>query len=149
MKVNPHKSSLGMDANILALLLYGVTALLSLIPGLMFIAWVLPLVFFFIEKKSPFVKFHAIQATCLYVVFAVLALIFNIVKWASLANLGALMYGTYGAGYILANWLIWIVWIAVGVLAVIAAIKSYGYFEYKIPVVGNLADKWSKKGMKM
>ena len=35
----------------------------------------------------------------------------------------------------------WLISAAISVLAIIALIKAYGYIEYRIPLIGNLAEK--------
>ena len=151
MKVNPHKSSLGMDANTLALLCYIAAFVLSWIPVIKYVAWAAPLVIFFLEKQSPFVKFHAMQAFILEAIVWVFQVIFGIiisVAWASYAS-SLYTYGTLGASLGVASAL-GIIDVIIGlvltIFAIIALIKAGGYYEYKIPVIGNLADKFSKKG---
>ncbi len=50
MKVNPHRSSLGMDANVMALLCYIGAFVLSWIPVIQWVAPAAPLVIFFINR---------------------------------------------------------------------------------------------------
>ncbi len=146
MKVNPHRSSLGMDANIMALLCYLAAFVLAWIPYIKYIAPLAPLVIFFIEKESPFVKFHAIQAFILELVNWVFMLIFAIIYAAMWRN-AIFSYGRGLGGIGIVTALSVIIGIILTVFAIIAMVKAYGYFEYKIPVIGNFADKFSKKGM--
>jgi uncharacterized membrane protein len=148
MKVNPHKSSLGMDANTLSLLCYIAAFVLSWIPVIKWIAWAAPLVIFLLEKQSPFVKFHAMQALLLEAVNWVIALIFNIIAAAiAAANPFALIGGGGLGGFVFVTTLGVIIGIVLTIFAIIAMIKAYGYYEYKLPLLGNLAEKWSKKNM--
>lgn len=144
MKVNPHRSSLGMDANVMALLCYIGAFVLSWIPVIQWVAPAAPLVIFFIEKGSPFVKFHAMQAFLLEAVNWVFFVIIKVI-------IGALVFNPFsltGWGAVAAVTTIYtIIGIVMTVFAIIALVKAYGYFEFKIPLIGNLADKWSKKGM--
>ena len=78
MKVNPHRSSLGMDAHVMALLCYLAAFVLAWIPYIQYVAPLAPLIIFFIEKESPFVKFHAIQAFILVLINWVLTTLFKI-----------------------------------------------------------------------
>ena len=149
MKVNPHRSSLGMDANTMALLCYIAAFVLSWIPIVKYVAWAAPLVVFFIEKESPFVKFHAMQAFLLEAIVWVFQVIINIIiaaAWASYYRTWAYGYGTsLGIASVLSVLLV-IIGIVVTIFAIIALIKAYQYFEYKVPVIGNLAMKFSRKG---
>ena len=146
MKVNPHRSSLGMDANTLALLCYIAAFVLSWIPFIKWIAPAAPLIIFFIEKESPFVKFHAMQALILEIVNWLIAIIIAIIVRAVAYNPYNYLYGR-GWGAAAAVGIIGtIVGVVLTIFAIIACIKAYQYFEYKIPVIGNLAMKFSHKG---
>ena len=140
-----------MDANVLAMLCYIAAFFLSWIWVVKWVAWAAPLIIFFVEKESPFVKFHAMQAFLLEAVLWVVQLIFSIIigittvasaynmySWGSWRG----MFGVAGVFGILNV----IVWILLAVVAVITLIKAYNYYEYKIPVIGDLAMKISRKG---
>lgn len=150
MKVNPHRSSLGMDANVMALLCYLAAFILGWIPVIKWVAPIAPLVIFLIEKESPFVKFHAMQAFILQVIswaFSVVIGIIVAIAWSSYVytDLYTGLGASLGIVGILTG-LLTIVGIILTIFAIIALVKAYGYFEYKIPVVGNLAEKFGKKG---
>ena len=68
---NGQKSSTGLDENIAGLLSYA---------GL----FVTGLVFFFMEKNSRFVKFHALQSTILFISLAIVNIM---VRWIPLLEL--------------------------------------------------------------
>ena len=78
--------------------------------------WVSGLVFFLIEKDSKFVKFHAMQYIITFVACVVLGFI-PIVQW--------------------------VVWVLALVLWIILMIKAYQGEKFKLPVIGDLAEKWS------
>lgn len=150
LKVNPHRSSLGMDANTLSLLCYLASFILAWIPGVKYVAWAAPLVIFIIEKESLFVRFHAMQAFILQIVnwvfvVVLLGVVMNFVTYVGLT----LYYGVTSAGLILATLLAIVLGLFAVVLtifAIIALVKAGGYYEYKIPVIGNLAMKFSRTG---
>ena len=149
MKENPHKSSLGMDANLLAMLAYLVTGIFAWLPGIRYFAWAAPLILFFIEKDSSFVRFHAMQAFILNVIGALLAFILNVVVYGIFAagmyttdyNAWSASLGALGVISIIAG----VICIIISVFAIIALVKAYGYREYQIPLVGNFAEKFAKK----
>jgi uncharacterized membrane protein len=157
MKVNPHKSSLGLEANILALLSYIAAFVLSWIPFVQYVAWLAPLVIFLLEKQSPFVKFHSMQALLLEVILwvfqVVIAIITAVVSAAMLSVYSTMYYYDYGSlsaalGIItMLGVIVLIIELVFTVFAIIAMIKAYGYEEFKIPVLGNLAEKFSKKNI--
>jgi uncharacterized membrane protein len=96
-----------------------VAALLSYVLG-----WVTGLIFFLIEKDSKYVKFHAMQ---------------------SIITFGALM---------IVSWILsvipvigWVISMLLGILAfvlwIVLMIKAYKGEKYKLPYIGDLAEKWS------
>jgi uncharacterized membrane protein len=126
------KSSTGLDENI--------AALLSILLG-----WVGGLIFFLIEKDSRLVRFHAMQSLLLNGV----ALVVGGVLWVAsliLAIIGAAIADALGA-------LIWIVavllfcafGIGLFVAAILCMVKAYQGQFFKLPVIGNFAEKFSQK----
>ena len=147
IKTAPHKSSLGgLDANLMALLCYVAAFVIGLIPGIRYVAFLAPLVLYFLEKNSRFVKFHAMQAFILELLYMLLGLILSLIGTAvvagsatSLLTGSAVGLGTaIGGGAVFAV-LTGIVSIVAWVFAIIAAIKAYGYTEYEIPMLGGIA----------
>jgi uncharacterized membrane protein len=123
------KSALGMEGNI--------TALIGYIIG------IVALVLIFIEKDNKFVRFHALQsvlwsAVCILGIIAIgivgtiLSLIVSQISGALGGIIGLLSVLIY-LGLILAM---------IGGL-IYGAIKSYGGDMVKLPIAGNLAEKWS------
>jgi uncharacterized membrane protein len=117
----------GIDGNLAALLGY--------------IIWIIALISVIMEKENRFVKFHAIQSLLLHaaaaIVFGcvvVLLIILGIVL--ALAGLGAL-FGIL--------WLLYVV-VVVGYIGalVYSAVKAYGGVEFKLPIIGNMAENWTK-----
>jgi uncharacterized membrane protein len=121
------KSALGLDGNVAAALGYpiGIIAIISLI----------------MEKENRFVKFHAIQSIVYHVaalvIFVGLVILITILSlmlaFARLGELSALL------------WLLYmVVFLAYVAGLIYAAVKSYGGAEFKLPIVGNMAEKWTK-----
>jgi uncharacterized membrane protein len=122
------KSALGLDGNIAALIGY--------------IFWPIALVCIIMEKENKFVRFHAIQSlayqVAAIVVFICLVIVLTILSiMLAFARLGEL------SGIL---WLLYMV-VVVGYLAglIYAAVKAYGGAMFKLPVVGNMAEKWANK----
>lgn len=122
------KSALGLEGNI--------TAVIGYIIG------IVALVLIFIEKDNKFVRFHALQSVLwavicvvgiivLAIVGTILALVLSQVS-GGLASIVGLLFMLLYIGLLLAMW---------GGL-IFAAIKAYGGSEFKLPVAGNLAQKW-------
>ena len=148
--VEPHKSSIGdTNANIIAMVTYIASVIIAFIPYVQWFSWIVPLIFFFMEKNSPFVKFHAMQSTLLHIVSAIFSLIFSIITWVIISSnpwyaYGSLFLGGGGPLLILSIFGL-IVTIVIAILAVLAMYNAYMYKAYHIPALGNLADKFMAK----
>jgi len=128
----PAKSSTGLDENLAALLSY-------------IVGWISGLVFFLIEKDSRLVRFHAMQSILLNVVAAVL----GIGIWILAAFTGLVVSYFSGILGFLLSLLLGLVGFVVGigilVGVVICLIKAYQGQYFKLPVIGNMAEKFSAK----
>ncbi len=122
------KSALGLDGN--------VTALIGYIIG------IVALVLIFIEKDNKFVRFHALQSVLWAVAYIATVIVLTILGAILGIALGAVSEGL-GAIVALLMTLISLgaVLVFLGGL-IFAAIKAFGGNEFKLPVVGNLAQKW-------
>lgn len=128
----PAKSSTGLDENI--------AALLSYIAG-----WVSGLIFFLIEKDSRLVRFHAMQSLLLNV----LVIIIGIVIWVVTVVLWLIstqISGILSALVSLVATLVWVVF-GIGILigVIMCLIKAYQGQYFKLPIIGNFAEKFSQK----
>lgn len=123
------KTALGLDANVGALICY----LGNLVCALGLIYSIIVLV---TDKTNKLPRFHAFQSILLTVVGFIAAIVINIIVGvAAAANSGALaMLGT----------LIYLVFVLILLGAIVyAAIKAYQGQIFKLPIIGDLADKWS------
>ena len=148
MKTENHKSSTGMDANVFAMLVYVITLILGWIPYLYYAAWVFPLVVILvIEKDSVFVKRHAAQAMALYIVVAIIHIIFDIISAAIVFSLYSNPFGLFGAagGAMAVSVISGIIGILLTLAAVFGAVKAYQYEDYTIPLIGGLGEKLAAK----
>jgi uncharacterized membrane protein len=107
------KTSMGLEANVAALLSY----LVGFITGI---------VFFVIEKDNKFVRFHALQSIITFGILFVLGFM-----------LGFMPFIGYMLGY-----LIWVVDI---ILWIILMIKAYQGEKFKLPIIGDIAEKQVEK----
>ncbi|QQS42941.1 MAG: DUF4870 domain-containing protein [Acidobacteriota bacterium] len=122
------KSALGLDGNI--------TALIGYIIG------IVALILIFIEKDNKFVRFHAFQSVLYTVGFVVVYVVAMILITVITVMLGAMsdILGLIGSLLYLLLFVVWLAWL-IGLI--MAAVKSYGGNMWKLPIVGNLAEKWS------
>ncbi len=146
VSVEPHKSSLGIEANIAVLIAYLGGAVISFIPGVRYVAFLVPLIVFILEKESKFVRFHAMQSFALYILNLVFVLLLTLITnlitpslafsspGAALATIS--LIGIIGTGISL----------VILVLAIIAVVNGFQYKEYRLPVLGNLAAKLADVG---
>jgi len=130
--VQTPKSSTGLDENIAALLSY-------------VFGWVSGLIFFLIEKESRLVKFHAMQSILLNVVIAVTGIVLWIVTFV-LVLVGTQLPGFLGTILSLLVTLIWIAY-SIGLLIawIMCLIKAFQGQYFKLPIIGNFAEKFSAK----
>jgi len=103
------KTSVQLDENVAGLLCY-------------VLGWISGLIFFLIEKKNKFVRFHALQSIIVFGTITVASIIFSWIPFI---------------GWVI-NWLIWVLAI---VLWILLMIKAYQGEKYKLPWAGNLAEK--------
>lgn len=89
------------------------------------LGWITGLVFFLLEKESSTVKFHAMQSIILFGGLHIVCIILVITV------VGGLLVPLLS----LAGLILWI----------ILMIKAFQGEKYKLPVVGDLAEKWSKE----
>jgi uncharacterized membrane protein len=126
------KSSTGLDENVASLLAY----VFGLVSGL---------IFFLIEKDSRLVRFHGMQSTLLAGVFW----IGEVALWI-LSTIIVLIISQVSG---LLGTLVWAVLMLLSFVLGIAAligwvmcmIKAYQGQYFKLPVLGNFAEKFSQK----
>lgn len=123
------KSALGLDGNITALIGYPIG--------------IIALVLIFIEKENKFVRFHALQSvlwsvglTIAVIVLVIVGSILGIVVAMASSTLAYLVWGIFALLY-----LAWFVALIGGLIY--GAIKAYGGQMTKLPIVGNMAEKWT------
>jgi uncharacterized membrane protein len=114
--------------------------------------WIVGLIFFFMEKENRFIRFHALQSilfgianTVIMMVLVVVAVILTFAFGIG----GAMVGGGIGALIQMLVWLIWLVfWLIVMVFLVgliFAAVKAYQGQIFKLPIIGNMAEKMVNK----
>jgi uncharacterized membrane protein len=106
------KSSTGLDENVAGFLCY----LLGFITGI---------VFLLVEKKSNFVKFHAMQSTITFLGLFVILMILGMIP-----IIGLLAYP------------IWILSLILWLLLMIKALRGE---RYMLPIVGKMAEEKTKQ----
>lgn len=88
--------------------------------------WVTGLVLIFTEKKNSFIRFHAMQSVVLFGGITLLFVIFGIVPII---------------GWIIGIIISPIIWMAAFVLWLVLMWKAYNGEKYKLPYLGDIAEK--------
>jgi uncharacterized membrane protein len=110
--------------------------------------WIVGLIFYFMEKENRFVRFHAMQSiifgianSVIMIALAILASILTAVFSVG----GAMVGGGGGAIMGLLVSLIWLLFSVIGLVLflglVFAAYKAYQGEKFKLPIIGNMAEK--------
>ena len=90
------------------------------------LGWVSGLIFILIENENKFVRFHAMQSIVVFGFFSAIGIVFG---WIPSFNL--------------------IIGPIIGVLAfvlwIVLMVKAYQGIMFKLPIAGDLAEKWSGK----
>jgi uncharacterized membrane protein len=86
------------------------------------LGWVTGIVFLVLEKKNKFVRFHAFQSLFTFLPLSVLAWIFAQIPFG---------------GWLVAA----LLWLLVLTLWLILMFKAYQGEKYKLPIVGDIAEK--------
>jgi uncharacterized membrane protein len=81
--------------------------------------WITGLIFYFVEDKNKLIRFHAMQSILVFLPLMIFAWLFL---------------------YIF-SWISWILWILVIVLWVILMLKALQGVKYKLPIVGDIAER--------
>ena len=130
--VSAPKSSTGLDENIAALLSY-------------VFGWISGLIFFLIEKDSRLVRFHAMQSLLLNVLLVILGVVIWVVLFIFFL-IAAQISGLLSGLLTVISALIWIVVLLAALIAwVMCLVKAYQSQYFKLPVIGNFAEKFSAK----
>jgi uncharacterized membrane protein len=126
------KSSTGLDENVAALLSY-------------IFNWVSGLIFFLIEKDSRLVRFHAMQS----ILLTAAAVVVGIVLWVAwiLVTIVLAMMSEVLASLvsIVIGLVIFVFYIGVLIAFILCMVKAYQNQYFKLPVIGNFAEKFSQK----
>ncbi|MCK5258796.1 MAG: hypothetical protein KAJ69_04690, partial [Thermoplasmatales archaeon] len=104
--------------------------------------WLTGIIFFFMEKENKTIRFHAMQSILTFIPLSILGWILG---WIGAPSVGWGSYGYYGYSY---NpgipallWLSWAIWAITGLLWLILVFKAYKGEKFKLPVIGDIAEK--------
>ena len=110
--------------------------------------WIVGLIFFFIEKENRFVRFHALQSIMFGIANSVILVVLMVVSFILTIVMGiggAMVGGGLGLIVSLLGWLVWLLFALVILVLflglVFAAVKAYQGQKFKLPIIGNMAEK--------
>jgi uncharacterized membrane protein len=126
------KTALGIDANVGALLCY----VTNLIPCCVPLGLVYSVIVIVQDKTNKLARFHAFQSLLLSAVALVVGLVFSMIFGTAMLTDSRAMLGGGGLLYTLAA-------LAMLIATIFCAIKAFQGQIFKLPVIGDLADKWS------
>lgn len=118
--------------------------------------WIVGVIFFIMEKENKFVRFHALQSILFGVANSIVMFVLAIVATilTVVFSIGAAAAASGGGGGIatlisLLVWLIWLIFWLVGLAMfgglIYAAVKAYQGHTFKLPFIGNMAEKMINK----
>ncbi len=113
------KTSLGLEENIEGALCY-------------ILGWLTGIIFYILEKDNKFVKFHAKQSILVFFPLWILGIIFS----------GWFFWSWYFVGvWFIFQVISWIIWIIMLILWIVLMLKAYQGEMFKLPIVGDIAEK--------
>ena len=130
------KTALGLDNNVGALICYVGNLICAL--GLIYSIIVLVQ-----DKNNKLPRFHAFQSILLSVLPIVVLVIYAILALVGVAIDAAIGVPIFSIIAMLLYFVLLLAFLAMFVFMIIAAVKAYNGEIYKVPIVGNLADKYS------
>jgi len=88
------------------------------------LGWISGIVFLILEPKNKFVRYHAIQSI---IVFGAINIASLILRWIP----------------VIGGFFVWALGVLAIILWIVLMVKAYQGKKYKLPVSGNMAEKWA------
>ncbi len=102
--------------------------------ALSYLTWVVGLIFFLMEKQNRFIRFHAMQSMILWLSPTAIYLVARVI--GPVVPILGVVLGCVGG----------LIGIAAFVGAIVAGIKAYQGEYYKLPIIGEYAEKYANQG---
>ena len=122
--VSGQATSTGLDPKLAGLLCY----ILGIVTGI---------IFFLIEKTNAVVRFHAAQS----IVFSG----FTIALWIVLTIVSLILYSISWTLGNLFNLITLLIWLGLFIVWIVLLVKGYSGQKWKLPVVGDMAERLAGK----
>jgi uncharacterized membrane protein len=117
--MSQEKKSTGLDPNVAALLSY-------------VLGWITGLILYLIEEKDEYVRFHAMQSIIFFGAVTAVMIIFGILELIPFIGLLFMVLTALGGLFAFVMW-------------IILMMKAYQGERFKLPIAGDLAEKYSAK----
>lgn len=146
---NKKSSISGIDSNIIVLICYLGALLLSWVDEAKYLAWLLPLIVYIIERDSEFVKKHSAQATLLFAFYSFISIILTglfVILFPN-TNVFSVDLTNFAGSLLLFSTLSMISMlflVVVSIFSIIAASKTWNYEDYNIPVIKKFISRFRK-----
>jgi uncharacterized membrane protein len=88
------------------------------------LGWITGIIFLILEPENKTVKFHAWQSIIVFGAITILGVIFSYIPF-------------------LRHFLNWVIWAIGLILWIVLMVKAYRGEKYKLPVSGEMAEKWA------
>ena len=123
------KTSMNMEENVESALCY-------------VLMWVTGLIFYFLEKDNKTVRFHAMQSILTFLPLTIIGWIFYGLLGVSYASGSTFGYSyTYATGYSIFWYIGMLINVLMFILWLILMFKAYQGEKFKVPIVGDIAEK--------
>jgi uncharacterized membrane protein len=116
------KTKLGMDENLEG-------------AGCYLLGWISGIVLYVLEDENKFIRFHAMQSILVFLPLTILGWLLG-----GFFGIGAF----WGHGYYFLWWGSNIIWVITVILWLILMLKAYMGEKFKLPIVGDIAEKQTK-----
>ncbi len=126
-------TSLNMEENVASALCY-------------VLVWLTGIIFFFVEKKSKTVKFHAMQSILTFLPLTIIGWVVGWLGTPSVSWSGGGYWGySYNPGIPALIYLSWAIYAVTIILWILLIFKAYSGEKFKVPIIGNIAEKQANK----
>lgn len=113
------KSSTGLESNIGGLLSY-------------VLGWITGLIFFLIEEKDEFIRFHAMQSIIFFGAVTAVLIVFGFLQWIPFIGILFTVLTSLVGLFAFVMWIVFMV-------------KAYQGERFMLPVAGDLAERYSAR----
>ena len=125
------KTSMNLEENVASLLCY-------------VLMWLTGIIFYLVEKENKTVKFHAMQSFLTFLPLQIIAAIFGWLGAPKVTGYGWYSL-SYDAGIAPLLWLSWAIYGISFILWIVLMVKAYQGEKFKLPFVGDIAEKQAQK----